>query len=52
MSEMFSDPLLSLQRLDFPTHRAKKSSISQVGWSIVAAEAASNCIFLGTSDGR
>ncbi len=52
MSEMLSDPLLSLQRVDFPTHRAKKSSIGQIGWSIVATEAAGGFIFLGTSDGR
>eukprot|EP01084_Bolivina_argentea_P159467 277728_1 len=50
--EIFSDPLLSLQRLDFPTHRARKSLIGQAGWSIVAAEAAGGYIFFGTSDGR
>ncbi len=50
--EMLSDPLVSLQRVDIPIHRAKKSSIGQVGWSIVAAEAAGGFIFLGTSDGR
>ncbi len=52
MFETLSDPLLSLQCVHFPAHKARRNSIGQIGWSVVAAEAAGGRIFLGISDGR